>query len=118
MAIAYIILSVLLVLLLALTGSGKLVGSASSHRIRDSLNIRGAVWKAVGAFEVATVILLTVGIWVPLMGIAGAALTVLLFAGAAVCRARAGVKQQQRGIVADLVLLVVGLTTLLLAVLR
>ena len=51
MATARIVLDILLALLVLATGAGKLTGVASSHAIRDSLNVPAGRWKLIGGLE-------------------------------------------------------------------
>lgn len=118
MLIAHIVLSVLVALLLTATASGKLAGAVSSRGIRDSLHLSDTAWKAVGVFELVTVIALIVGIWVDTAAIIGAALACVLMLGAAAQRLRAGGAQRTRGVTADAVVLLVAAVTLALAIAR
>lgn len=115
--VARIVLSILLALLLALTGGGKLAGTASSHAIRDSLHIGAGRWRAIGVFEIVTVVLLIVGIWIAPVSVVGMAAVVVLMIGAIVARVNAGGEQRKAGVRADAVVLVLGLLGLVLSVL-
>lgn len=112
-----IVLSVLLALLLAATGGGKLAGAASSVAIRDSLQVSASRWKAIGLFEYAIAVALVVGLWLPAVGIAGAVGVVVLMVGAIVTRVSAGGEQQKRGVQADAIILVLGAAAAVLGVL-
>lgn len=114
--ISHSVLSVLLGALLLTTGGGKLAGAASSHAIRDSLHVPAARWRAIGAFELLVVVALVLGIWLSPWAIVGGAGVVLLMVGALVTRVRAGGEQQRSGVQADAVVLLLGLVTLVLAV--
>jgi len=117
LTIARIVITLLLAALLAVTGGGKLAGVASSRAIRDSLRLSAARWRAIGVFEVVTVIVLVVGVWVVPASIAGSAAVILLMIGAIVVRVRAGGEQRAAGARADAVVLAVGVVGLVLGVL-
>ncbi|MGJ7440654.1 DoxX family protein [Aquipuribacter sp. MA13-6] len=116
LAIVHTVLSVLLAVLLLATGGGKVVGAASSHAIRDSLHVPPGRWRAIGAFEVAVVVALALGIWLQTWAVVGAAGVVVLMVGAVVTRVRAGGVQRRTGVPADLVVLLLGAAALTLAV--
>ena len=117
LTIARIVITLLLAALLAVTGGGKLAGVASSRAIRDSLRLSAGRWRAIGVFEVVTVIVLVVGVWVVPASIAGSAAVILLMIGAIVVRVRAGGEQRAAGARADAVVLAVGVVGLVLGVL-
>ena len=118
MTVGYVILTIVLSLLLILTGSGKLLGTSSSHQIRDSLGVGGALWKLIGAFELLPVVLLVAGIRISPSAILGATCACVLFVGATVSRLRAGGLQAKRGVPVDIALLLISIATRVLAVLR
>jgi hypothetical protein len=85
-----IVLDVLLLLLLLMTGRGKLAGAASSHVIRDSLHVPATRWKLIGVLEMLGVVGFGLGLWIPLAGAAAAGGVVALMIGAVITRVRGG----------------------------
>ena len=118
MEITRIILSIALALLLLSTGAGKLAGLASSHQIRDSINVSALAWKAVGVFELLIVAGLVVGIWLPWIGVFAALGVIVIMLGAIVTRVRAGGTQRKAGITADAVFLTLGAAAALTGLIR
>jgi hypothetical protein len=114
MNLARIVLLVLLALLLATTGGGKLAGLASSNAIRDSLHVPASRWKAIGVAEIGLVIVLIAGIWLPVTGIAAALGVVVLMIGAVLTRRAAGGHEQRSGILVDVLVLVAALAAAVL----
>lgn len=114
MNLARIVLLVLLALLLAATGGGKLAGVASSNAIRDSLHVPASRWKAIGVAEIGLVLVLIAGIWLPLTGIAAALGVVVLMIGAILTRRAAGGHEQRSGVIVDAAVLVAALAAAVL----
>lgn len=108
MTIAHIVLTALLCLLFVATGGGKLAGAASSIEIRDSLQVPAAQWRAIGVFEFLVIVVLVIGIWSLPFALVGAAGVVALMVGAIGVRVRAGGEQMRTGVMADAVVLVIG----------
>lgn len=106
MNLARIVLLVLLALLLATTGGGKLAGLPSSNAVRDSLHVPASRWKAIGVAEIGLVIVLIAGIWLPVTGIAAALGVVVLMIGAILTRRAAGGHEERSGIIVDAAVLV------------
>lgn len=111
MEIAGTILSIVLAMLLLSTGAGKLVGLASSHRIRDSLAVSALAWRSIGVLELLIVAGLVAGIWIQPVGLIAALGVAFLMMGAIITRVRAGGEQRNSGVVADAVVLVVAIAT-------
>ncbi len=107
MNIVRIVLSVLLGALLLATGGGKLAGAASSHAIRDGLGVSAARWKAIGAVEMVLVAGLAAGVVVRPVALFAALGVIGLMVGAIVVRRSAGGAEQTKGIVVDVVVLVI-----------
>lgn len=105
-----IILTALLALLFLATGGGKLAGAASSHAIRDSINVPAPQWRVIGVVEYAIVVVLIAGIWFVPLSIAGSLGVVAVMIGAILSRVRAGGPQRNAGVAADAVFLLLGLT--------
>lgn len=108
MNIAHVVLTALLCLLLIVTGGGKLAGAASSIQIRDSLQVPAGQWRAIGVFEVLVIAVLVIGMWSLPFALVGAAGVVVLMVGAIGVRVRAGGEQLRTGVLADVVVLVIG----------
>ena len=106
MAAVRIVLGILLALLVLATGAGKLAGVASSHAIRDSLNVPAGRWKLIGSLEMLAVIGLATGIWIPVAGLAAAIGVVALMIGAVITRRQAG-QGWAGGVAADTVVLLI-----------
>jgi DoxX-like family len=104
-----IVLDILPALLVLFTGAGKLAGVASSHAIRDSLNVAARRWKLIGGLEMLAVIGLVTGIWIPVTGLAAALGVVALMIGAIIIRRQAG-QGWAGGVAADTVVLLVAAT--------
>ncbi|GLY19617.1 DoxX family protein [Kineosporia rhizophila] len=115
MVVTGVVLSLLLAALLALTGSGKVLNTSSSQGIRDSLTVPPSLWRAIGLFELVLVVALILGAFLPAATVVGAIGVVVLMIGAIVTRLRALGVAQPAGLVADGVVLLVGV---LAAVLR
>jgi hypothetical protein len=88
MEIARIILSVLLALLLLVTGGGKILDLAFSRGNRDRLSVHPTFWRVTGLLEVAATVGLAWGIWFVPFGLAAAVGVDLLMIGALVFRFR------------------------------
>ncbi len=115
MEVARIILTVLLALLLLTTGGGKLAGQASSHQIRDSIAVSPRAWRLIGGVEIVVVVALVAGVWMPVLGVAGALGVIGIMAGAIITRMRAGGPQLRFGATADGVFLALGVVALILS---
>jgi hypothetical protein len=113
--IAHIVLSAVLAVMLLMTGGGKITNAASSLRIRDSLAVPARLWKAIGALELLIVAGLVLGTWVHLVVLVAAIGVVVLMIGAIATRIRAGGEQRNSGVVADAVVLVVGVGAVVIA---
>jgi DoxX-like family len=87
---ATVVLSVLLALVFAGSGAGKLAGAAQSLKFRDQLDLSGSAWRGIGALEIAAVAGLVAGCAVHPLGVAAAAGGVALMTGAVVAHARKG----------------------------
>lgn len=107
MNIVRIVLLVLLGALLLATGGGKLSGAASSHAIRDGLGVSASRWKAIGVIEMVLVAGLAAGVLVRSVALMAALGVIGLMVGAIGVRRGVGGPEQAKGIVVDVVVLVV-----------
>src|ERR1700712_4338488 len=88
MEIARIILSVLLALLLVVTGGGKILDLPFSRGNRDRLSVHPTFWRVTGLLEVAATVGLAWGIWFVPFGLAASIGVDLLMIGAVGFRLR------------------------------
>lgn len=116
MDVIRIVMNIALALLLTATGSGKLIGTSSSHEVRDSLGVPAPAWRVIGAFEVLLVIGLIIGVWLHPLGLIATIGVIVLMIGAITTRFRAGGRQRNAGVTADAVLLLVAAITTAIAV--
>lgn len=117
MEIARVILSVVMGLLLLVTGGGKVLDLAFSRGNRDALKVHPLFWRVTGALEVAATVGLIWGIWFVPFGLAAAIGVVLLMLGAIGFRIRTGDKKVIGQSVADIVLLLLAAAIIVLSVL-
>lgn len=89
MPIATVIVTCCLAALFAFSSSIKLLGVQRALAIRDHLGISPALWRLIGALELAGVVGVLVGLWWPPLGIAAAVGLALLSMGAVVSHVRA-----------------------------
>jgi uncharacterized membrane protein YphA (DoxX/SURF4 family) len=99
-----VVLNILLATLLMMTGGGKIAGAASSHAIRESLDVPPGRWRLIGGLELVGVIGLVIGAWVPVAGLVACAGVATLMIGAILIRRRAG-EGWTRGVAAETVVL-------------
>ena len=90
MDIARIVLSVILSLMLLVTGGGKVLDLAYARANRVKLNVHPLFWRVIGVLEVAAVVGLVWGIWFVPFGLAAAIGVALLMIGAFGFRLRTG----------------------------
>ena len=112
MFVATTVLSVLLALVFAGSGAGKLAGAGQSLKFRDQLQVSGTLWRTIGALEIAAVAGLLAGLAIAPLGAAAAAGGALLMTGAVVVHAPR--RALGRDVVPAAVLLVLALATLAL----
>jgi hypothetical protein len=117
MEIARIILSVLLALLLLVTGGGKILDLPFSRGNRDRLSVHPTFWRVTGLLEVAATVGLGWGIWFVPFGLAASIGVDLLMIGALVFRFRTRDRAILREGIADVVIFVLALIVLVLSVL-
>ena len=82
MEIARVILSVILALMLVVTGGGKILNLPFSRSNRDKLHVHPQFWRATGVLELAAVVGLVWGVWFVPFGLAAAVGVALLMLGA------------------------------------
>ena len=118
MELARIILSIVLALLLVVTGGGKVLGLPYAHANREKLGVHPTFWRIIGCLELAAVVGLVWGIWLVPFGLAAAIGVALLMVGAFGFRLRTRDRAAIREGIADLVVLVLAVATIVLEVLR
>ncbi|HEX4442201.1 MAG TPA: DoxX family protein [Galbitalea sp.] len=114
MELARIILSVVLALLLLVTGGGKVLGLPYAHANREKLSVHPVFWRIIGVLEIAAVVGLIWGIWFVPFGLAASIGVALLMIGALIFRLRARDQAILREGIADIVLLVLTVVTIVL----
>jgi len=114
MELARIILSVVLALLLLVTGGGKVLGLPYAHANREKLSVHPVFWRIIGVLEIAAVVGLIWGIWFVPFGLAASIGVALLMIGAFVFRLRTRDGAVLREGIADIVLLVLAVAAIVL----
>jgi hypothetical protein len=114
MELARIILSIVLALLLVVTGGGKVLGLPYAHANRDKLSVHPTFWRVIGCLELAAAVGLVWGIWFVPFGIAAVAGVALLMIGAVVFRVRARDRAVLRDGIADIVLFALAIVLIVL----
>jgi DoxX-like family len=117
MEIARITLSLVLSLMLVLTGGGKVLDLAYARANRDKLSLHPVFWRIIGVLELAGVAGLIWGIWFVPFGLAAAIGVALLMIGAFGFRVRTGDKAIMREGVADIAVFVLTLVVIVLSIL-
>jgi hypothetical protein len=117
MEIARVILSVVLALLLLVTGGGKVLDLRFSRGNRDRLSVHPTFWRVTGLLEVAATVGLAWGIWFVPFGLVAAIGVALLMIGAFGFRIRSRDKAILREGVADIVVFVLAAVMIVLSVL-
>jgi DoxX-like family len=117
MEIARIVVSIVLALLLLVTGGGKVLDLPFSRGNRDRLSVHPTFWRVTGLLEIAATVGLAWGIWFVPFGLAAAIGVDLLMIGAFVFRLRTRDKAIIREGIADIVVFVLALVVLVLSIL-
>jgi uncharacterized membrane protein YphA (DoxX/SURF4 family) len=117
MDIARIILSIVLGLMLLVTGGGKVLDLPFSRGNRETLSVHPVFWRITGILEVAATVGLIWGIWFVPFGLAAAIGVALLMIGAFVFRVRTGNRGIIRQGIADIAVFVLTLVVILLSIL-
>jgi len=115
--IARVILSVILSLMLLVTGGGKVLDLAYARANRARLNLHPVFWRIIGVLEAAAVVGLVWGIWFAPFGLAAAIGVALLMIGAFGFRVRTRDRAIVRGGLADIAVFVLTLVVILLGIL-
>jgi uncharacterized membrane protein YphA (DoxX/SURF4 family) len=89
MNLAIIVLTAFLAVAFLGSGAVKLAGAKRSLQIRDQLGVSAALWRVIGALEIAGAAGLAIGLVLPMLGVAAAAGLSLLMVGAIAAHARA-----------------------------
>jgi DoxX-like family len=114
MDITRIILSVILALLLLVTGGGKVLDLPFSRGNRDKLSVHPVFWRVIGLLEVAATVGLAWGIWFVPFGLAAAVGVALLMLGAFGFRIRTNDREILKEGLADIALFVLTLVLITL----
>jgi hypothetical protein len=114
MELARVIISIVLALMLVVTGGGKLLGLRYASGNREALGVHPVFWRFIGVLELAAVVGLIWGIWFIPFGIAASIGVVLLMLGAITFRFRTGKAEVKRQAIADVVVLVIAVAALVL----
>lgn len=114
MELARIILSVVLALMLVVTGGGKLLGLRYASANRDNLRVHPVFWRFIGVLELAAVVGLIWGIWFVPFGLAASIGVGLLMLGALGFRMRTRDRAVLKQGFADIVVLVLAVAAILL----
>jgi uncharacterized membrane protein YphA (DoxX/SURF4 family) len=117
MDIVRIILSIVLGLMLLVTGGGKVLDLAFSRGNRESLKVHPVFWRVTGILEVAATVGLIWGIWFVPFGLAASIGVALLMVGAFAFRIRTGDKNIIKQGVADIVVFLLDAVVIVLSVL-
>jgi hypothetical protein len=112
--IARIILSIVLSLMLVVTGGGKVLDLPYARANRDKLSVHPLFWRGIGVLEIAAVVGLVWGIWFVPFSLAAAIGVALLMIGAFLFRVRTGDKAIQREGIADIAVFVLTLVVITL----
>lgn len=117
MEIVRIILSIVLALLLVVTGGGKVLGLPYARANRERLSVHPVFWRVTGGLELAAVVGLVWGIWFVPFGLAAAIGLALLMIGAFGFRLRTRDTAIVREGIADVVILALAVVAIVLDVL-
>jgi DoxX-like family len=117
MDLARIILSIVLALMLLVTGGGKVLDLAYARGNRDKLSVHPVFWRIIGVLELAAVVGLLWGIWFVPFGLAAAIGVALLMIGAFWFRIRTGDRAIVREGLADVAVFILTLVVILLGIL-
>jgi hypothetical protein len=117
MDITRIVLSIILALMLVITGGGKILGLPYATGNRDKLNVRPLFWRGIGVLELAAVVGLIWGIWFVPFSLAASIGLALLMIGAFGFRLRAHDGAILKEGIADIVVLILALVLITLNVL-
>jgi uncharacterized membrane protein YphA (DoxX/SURF4 family) len=117
MDIVRIILSIVLGLMLLVTGGGKVLDLAFSRGNRETLNVHPVFWRITGVLEVAATVGLIWGIWFVPFGLAAAIGVALLMIGAFGFRVRTRDKNIIKQGIADIAIFVLTGVVILLSAL-
>jgi uncharacterized membrane protein YphA (DoxX/SURF4 family) len=115
MDIARIILSIVLGLMLLVTGGGKVLDLPFSRGNRDALSVHPVFWRVTGILEVAATVGLIWGIWFVPFDLAAAIGVALLMIGAFVFRLRTGDREVLKQGIADIAVFVLTLVVIVLS---
>jgi hypothetical protein len=116
MDIARVVISIVLALMLVVTGGGKILNLPYATGNRDKLNVHPLFWRAIGALELAAVVGLLSGIWFVPFGLAASIGVALLMIGALWFRLRADDRAMRREGIADVAVFVLAAVVIVLGV--
>jgi hypothetical protein len=117
MDLARVILSIILALMLLVTGGGKVLDLPFSRVNRDKLSVHPVFWRVIGVLELAALVGLVWGIWFVPFGLAAAVGVALLMIGAFGFRVRSHDRAILKEGLADIAVFVLTLVVILLSIL-
>ncbi|HEY5231018.1 MAG TPA: DoxX family protein [Galbitalea sp.] len=117
MDLARVILSIILALMLLVTGGGKVLDLPFSRGNRDKLSVHPVFWRVTGVLELAALVGLVWGIWFVPFGLAAAIGVALLMVGAVGFRVRTHDRAILKEGLADIAVFVLTLVVILLSIL-
>jgi uncharacterized membrane protein YphA (DoxX/SURF4 family) len=117
MDIARVILSVVLALMLLVTGGGKVLDLQYARTNRDKLAVHPVFWRVIGLLELAAAVGLAWGMWFVPFGLAAAIGVAMLMIGAFGFRVRSRDRAIVREGIADIAVFVLTLVVILLDIL-
>ena len=116
MDLVRVILSIVLALMLVVTGGGKVLDLAYARGNREKLSVHPVFWRITGVLELAAVVGLVWGIWFVPFGLAAAIGVGLLMIGAFAFRVRTHDRAIVREGIADIAVFVLTLVVITLSI--
>jgi uncharacterized membrane protein YphA (DoxX/SURF4 family) len=116
MDLVRVILSIVLALMLVVTGGGKVLDLPYARGNRDKLSVHPVFWRVIGVLELAAAVGLVWGIWFVPFGLAAAIGVALLMIGAFGFRLRSHDRAVLREGLADIAVFVLTLVVITLSI--
>lgn len=116
MDLVRVILSIILILMLLVTGGGKVLDLAYARGNRDKLSVHPVFWRIIGVLELAAVVGLLWGIWFVPFGLAASIGVALLMIGAFGFRVRTHDRAIVREGLADIAVFILTLVVITLSI--
>jgi uncharacterized membrane protein YphA (DoxX/SURF4 family) len=116
MDLVRVILSIVLALMLVVTGGGKVLDLAYARGNRQKLSVHPVFWRVIGVLELAAVVGLVWGIWFVPFGLVAAIGVALLMIGAFAFRVRTHDRAIVQEGIADIVVFVLTLVVITLSI--